>query len=218
MKQKGFTLIELLVVVTIIGLLASVIMASLNTARAKGRDGKRVSSIEEVVKALSLYWSDNNNQYPSPTAPVGEGGWETSDADPLQWLEGLRPYFGGNPTPVDPINITITGSSMFGPRPGSYYFGYYRYNPAPAYCQCNASSATCHNVSNAIGVLTIRDLESFVPANLPVADMPLPSSITLPRAICGELGPDNICTVAEYFAGQCRDWSQEFDYSQLFIE
>ncbi|MFA6177660.1 MAG: prepilin-type N-terminal cleavage/methylation domain-containing protein [Candidatus Paceibacterota bacterium] len=37
-KNKGFTLIELLVVVAIIGLLSSIVMASLNTARLKGKD------------------------------------------------------------------------------------------------------------------------------------------------------------------------------------
>src|SRR3989344_5180103 len=60
MKQKGFTLIELLVVISIIGLLSSVVFASLNTARIKGRDAKRLLDKKQVVTALNLYYSANN--------------------------------------------------------------------------------------------------------------------------------------------------------------
>jgi len=69
MKQKGFTLIELLVVISIIGLLASVVLVSLNSARSKSRDTKRRADLKQVSTALELYY-DTNNQY--PTTP---GAW-----------------------------------------------------------------------------------------------------------------------------------------------
>ncbi len=54
--SKGFTLIELLVVVAIISVLSSIVMASLNSARAKGRDAKRISDLHNIQLALELYF------------------------------------------------------------------------------------------------------------------------------------------------------------------
>jgi len=71
--HSGFTLIELLVVIAIIGLLASVVLASLNSARGKARDAARVSNLREVQKALELYASNNNGQYPN-----AGGGWNST--------------------------------------------------------------------------------------------------------------------------------------------
>lgn len=63
-NQKGFTLIELLVVIAIIGLLASVVLLALNSARAKSRDAKRVADVRQIVSALELYFNDQSS-YPA---------------------------------------------------------------------------------------------------------------------------------------------------------
>jgi type II secretion system protein G len=63
-KSRGFTLIELLVVIAIIGILSSIVLASLNSARQKGRDARRVSDIKQLQLALELYY-DSNQTYPA---------------------------------------------------------------------------------------------------------------------------------------------------------
>lgn len=57
-RNAGFTLIELLVVIAIIGILAAVVLVSLNSARAKSRDARRVSDIHQMQTALELYYND----------------------------------------------------------------------------------------------------------------------------------------------------------------
>ena len=63
-NSKGFTLIELLVVIAIIGILSSVVLASLNSARKKSRDARRVADIKRLQLALELYF-DSNKKYPA---------------------------------------------------------------------------------------------------------------------------------------------------------
>lgn len=62
--RSGFTLVELLVVIAIIGILAGTVMVSLATARARGRDGRRVADIQAFRNALELYFNEENN-YPA---------------------------------------------------------------------------------------------------------------------------------------------------------
>ena len=59
--KKGFTLIELLVVVAIIGILASVVLASLSTARGKGNDAKAKSQLDNMRSAAEIYYSTNGH-------------------------------------------------------------------------------------------------------------------------------------------------------------
>jgi prepilin-type N-terminal cleavage/methylation domain-containing protein len=61
--QSGFTLIELLVVIAIIGILASVVLASLNTARAKGIDAAIKSDIDSARAQATLYYDANVQSY-----------------------------------------------------------------------------------------------------------------------------------------------------------
>ena len=88
--NKGFTLIELLVVIAIIGILSSVVLASLNSARLKSRDAKRISDVKQLQLALEFFF-DARGGYPSalslanlvtpgyiavvPTDPVGGGAY-----------------------------------------------------------------------------------------------------------------------------------------------
>ncbi|MBA3551013.1 type II secretion system protein [Patescibacteria group bacterium] len=94
-QREGFTLIELLVVVSIIGLLSSIVLAGLNTARIKARGTKQRSDMIQVRTALEHYFLSNNS-YPSTggswrAACPSYGGYANSGSN--AWIPDLAPTY-----------------------------------------------------------------------------------------------------------------------------
>lgn len=102
----GFTLIELLVVITIIGILASTILASLTSARRNARDIRRVSDVKQIGLALQLYTEGvGAGQYPlgnNTTCTAPPGALAVDDNYGLQAL-AANGYIAS--IPRDPSNL-----------------------------------------------------------------------------------------------------------------
>lgn len=61
--NKGFTLIELLVVIAIIGILSSIVLASLNSARDKGKDASIKANLSSIRVEAELFFDENSSAY-----------------------------------------------------------------------------------------------------------------------------------------------------------
>lgn len=109
---KGFTLIELLVVVAIIGLLSSVVFASLNSTRAKARDARRIADLHQIQLGLQVYYNDYGH-FPTVSS------WIYSCDSSWNSLQTALQSSFPNQLPKDPINTCPAG--------GPWVFGNYAY-------------------------------------------------------------------------------------------
>ena len=153
-QQKGFTLIELLVVISIIGVLSTIAMTSVNAARKKARDAERLSDMSQILNALEIYRLSYGH-YPYNTDstlpldaahPLSDnyGGWDMG-------------YFGGVGS-GDTFIKPLVDAGLMNPVPGDSLgstsantYRYYRYGAGSGGCDINRG---------AFFVLGITDLET----------------------------------------------------------
>jgi len=138
--KGGFTLIELLVVISIIGLLSSIVLTSVNSARKKARDARRLADMHTMQTALEFYY-DQFNQYPD-SDNAGCGGWDSSGT-PVASPSFITPLVSSGFLPshiFDPITNDNCGN-----------YAYYRY--PPGYTGCDANRGSFY-------ILGVRDMET----------------------------------------------------------
>ena len=113
--KSGFTLIELLVVISIIGILASLTLASFGNAQQKARDGVRKSDLSQIKRALELAKSDcqGSAYYPNYNGSAGATGYTdlgTYMTGPLKYISSM---------PKDPKDPTTQYGYRTNPSPGT---------------------------------------------------------------------------------------------------
>jgi len=127
-KARGFTIIELLTVIAIIGILASIVMASLSSSRSKGRDARGITDVKNIELALRLYYPDNG-MYPL-NIYAGTGSAPNS---------GLAPTYLPR-VPTDPSYGTAGNNCTSNPNDASCYMYAAYYRGSDTLLACNGTT------------------------------------------------------------------------------
>jgi len=126
-RQAGFTLIEMLVVVAIIGLLSSVVVVGLGSARQNARDARRISDIRQIQNVLEVYYADStkgNGAYPTtleglnmPKDPSSENNYGYTGGEQTYTLGACLE--GDPPKGTNNASDAVFGSGSGFPQQGS---------------------------------------------------------------------------------------------------
>lgn len=109
--MRGFTLIELLVVIAIIGLLASIVLVSLSTARQRARDSRRLGDLRQTQLALELSF-DATGGYPVGT--IAAGALLTQAQTVTEFTGTLATALAPTYMPAVPVDPTNSGVYRYG--------------------------------------------------------------------------------------------------------
>ncbi len=135
--KKGFTLIELLVVVAIIGILASVVLASLNTARAKGADAAVKANLANTRAQAELIY-DTDGDYDA----VCGANSVTQNATIASAIAAANTASGGTAVCGKPASGAASSWAISSPLKSSGHW-------------CVDSAGASHAVSAAIGATVV---------------------------------------------------------------
>ncbi len=130
-RGQGFTVLELLVVIAIMAVLASLLLAMLSRAKAKGQGTACLNNLRQLMLAWKMYADDNNGKLARNAA---FNGIERYRADTGGWIHGWLDYSGNNTDNTNVLKLTGTFDGQMA------LFG--RYLPAPLVYKCPADPST----------------------------------------------------------------------------
>lgn len=125
LKTKGFTLIELLVVISIIGVLATLIIANLNETRGRARDVRLKQNTAQLKTALQFYYNDFKG-FPASASNNGSAFYACG-------IDGKQTCTPGGAFSAGPVASPTVYMSYLTPLGSFYEFNYYPCNLGDSY-------------------------------------------------------------------------------------